>query len=192
MGWIGMYKKYKTNLENVKYCVLYGETESETQWYKGLVQRGSSVYLLGQNKNDKRYWVDCILCQNVRRKGYSEFMYKGINATENMRFDFPKKWVSLLDANDPDIKKYITARNEYEQKKKSAYKPKLNDLFRCKSSRNINFGGYTINSGEEFYIKYNDWYGRKYFMLADENGNVKRMKITRNTFNNLEKELVSQ
>ena len=191
MGWVGMYKKYKTNLENVKYCVLYGETENKTQWYKGLVQRGSSVYLLVQNKNDNRYWVCCILCQNVRRKGYSEFMYKDIDAIENMCFDFPKKWVSLLDANDPDIKKYITARNEYEQKKKSAYKPKLNDLFRCKSSRSINFGGYTINSGEEFYIKYNDWYGRKYFMLADKNGNVKRMKITRNTFNNLEKELVS-
>lgn len=190
MGWTGMYREYKTNLENVKYCVLYGKEENENQWYRELVQRGSSVYLLGQNKDDKRYWVDCILCQNVRRKGYTEFMYKGIGAIENMCFDFPKRWVSLLDANDPDIQKYIIARNEYEQKKKSTYTPKLNDLFKCKSSQDITWGGYTIEAGEEFYIKYNDWYGHKYFMLANEDGNVMHMKITRKLFNSFGKELV--
>ena len=191
MGWIGVYKEYKTNKENVQNLVLYGKTENEKQWYREISQKGSSVYILGQNKDDKKYWVDCVLCQTTRCHGYPEFMYKGIGAISNMCFDFPKKWVALLDSTDTEVQKYIKAREEYETEKKGKYTPKIGDIFKCKCSYDLNWNSFSIPKGQEFFIKYTNFYGHKYFMLCTENGNTYSCKVTRKTFNNFEKVILT-
>ena len=56
MGWCGTRKDYKTNLDNIKYDVLYGKTENEEYFYKEFCQRGSNVFVLIQNKESKEYF----------------------------------------------------------------------------------------------------------------------------------------
>lgn len=190
MGWTGIYKQYKTNLDNIKYDVHNGKTEEENYWYKDFTQRGSNVYVLYQRKKDMTYFIICYLCRTEHCHGYSEFMYKDIDAVYNHCFDFPKKWVELLDKDDKEVQEYIAARNAYEQKKKTEHKVKLGDVFLCTYDFDLSWGGFKISSGEEFYIKYHDWYGHKYFLLCNENGQIFHSKIPRTTFNNLKKTFI--
>lgn len=190
MGWTGIYKQYKTNLDNIKYDVHRGKTEEENLYYKGFTQRGSSVYVLYQKKRDMKYFVICYLCQTTHCHGYSEFMYKDIDAVSNHCFDFPKKWVDLLDKDDKEVQEYIAARNAYEQKKKTEHKLKLGDMFLCKSHFDINWGSYSIKKGEEFYIKYHNHYGHKYFLLCNKDGQVYYQRLMRKTFYSLDKTFI--
>lgn len=162
MGGVSFHTDDKNNKSVIENHVLYGKKENEQQWYRGLIQRGTTVYLLGQNKSDGKYWIDMIYCERWPER-YDNFYYKMVSAIPNAAYGvIPKNWLEKLEKTE-EVVKFIEGNNAFLEKKKMEaknfpdYKSIANGTkFACHFKKPAHTGNFSIQAGD---IYDGTWWG---------------------------------
>lgn len=127
-----------------------------------------------------------------------EFYYKDMDESEGpYSYKCPVGILKLLSPTDNRNEKEWRERClEYHKSLKTSRKVKIGDVYECSCGYPISWRCYynTIQKGEKFYVKYESYYGHKYFLIATKTKSgfsSQNRKISRSLFNALEKTFVT-